>query len=708
MSTTPLDTTQNEAPPLPENPTDEQLRERYGSIKRAVDIQAPLLWDKIKEPCFTPVKGKKPFLKNWPVEVKTYTQCKQDFKEATGVGIVHFYASTACLDIDDLVTTSEKFAAEGIGIDLKGLLDTGFRIYSPKDNRAKLLYRLSPEDHQNQTLRLLKKEWCEWRAGKGCQDIIGGSEYHWTGEGFKGDYYVDDGATKLSLPELPADLRRLWIDLQQYIDKATREHKPCTPLLNNGKHSPIYWFNYEHSIEEVLESCGAFERTRKWDRWTYTEGSSEGGIVLYPAEGEGREGQLLAYMHHASMGGITGRLIDAFELQAWFDKARWLPVGKSPDPAEYIPQAVKKYANEVYVRDEEGKVLGKVHDLNQQTYTPVITNPLEALRGMCITEEQVKDIEDATLLIPGVMNKGTLNIFVAEGGTGKTAFSRYLISIAQTQGCECFYLDMDSPSSVAKEMYYLAKKEGWRYLNPDLSVGLSPETVVATLKAMANTDESLADKFFVIDTMKKFADTMSKSKMKEFNNVCRALVTKGAAVQVNAHTNKYPDKSGNLVPEGVGDVKNDCDSLFIMVAADDKSRGVRIISVLTDAEENTYTKNRFGFESFSFEMVKSPILENRVIVRHSEFIDVRDQLNLAKALSQDGTAVRALKWAIEAGHNTQEDICQTASTMPLGNLERMPGIISLRNILKKYSSDELSVKDKLFLMVKGDKNSSLY
>ncbi len=67
-------------------------------------------------------------------------------------------------------------------------------------------------------------------------------------------------------------------------------------------------------------------------------------------------------------------------------------------------------------------------------------------------------------------------------------------------------------------------------------------------------------KIIVIDTYKKFTNTMDKESQSRFNDVVRRFVTLGGSVIILTHVNKNRDQDGNLVRGGTSDLKDDCDA----------------------------------------------------------------------------------------------------------------------------------------------------
>lgn len=141
-----------------------------------------------------------------------------------GIGLIHEFSRTACIDIDDLEGAEGYLQSRAV--DLGELLeaDDAVRIDSGRPGRAKLLYRL-PEGMAPLTTRKVKgrdgRMLLEFRCA-GAQDVLppsqhpsSGKAYAWAGAG---DWH--------KLPELPERLRQLWV-----IEGGTRCERPAAEVL---------------------------------------------------------------------------------------------------------------------------------------------------------------------------------------------------------------------------------------------------------------------------------------------------------------------------------------------------------------------------------------------------------------------------------------------------------------------------------------------
>ena len=245
-----------------------------------------------------------------------------------------------------------------------------------------------------------------------------------------------------------------------------------------------------------------------------------------------------------------------------------------------------------------------------------IADPDELLSLFEVRREYVENLGKEQFLYPNLIIRQHIVTIIGMSGSGKTTFVYYEVArLLAKMGLKVWYIDADSPASEHKRMKNFADTHGFRFLNPDVNVGTSVKKLLDMLKSLADKQSDLTDYVFFFDTLKKFADLMSKNSVKDFYVLARRLTKRGATIVLLGHANKYRDKSGNLIFEGVGDVKADGDDLIFLEAApgvfDDG------IDVTTVVDITRGAKVRGIFEPFSFNISNS-----REISFHDKVIDV--------------------------------------------------------------------------------------
>lgn len=148
-----------------------------------------------------PVRGKVPLDASWAQQPRRTVEAVAALPaDATGVGLVHGFSGTVCLDVDDLAAAQPWLAARGVMVDELLAAPDAVRIVSGRPGRAKALYRWN-----GPPLRTVAPRGAGFELrGAGGQDLLPPSIHPETGRPYAwaGDWRA--------LPPLPAPLLRLW------------------------------------------------------------------------------------------------------------------------------------------------------------------------------------------------------------------------------------------------------------------------------------------------------------------------------------------------------------------------------------------------------------------------------------------------------------------------------------------------------------------
>jgi len=381
-------------------------------------------------------------------------------------------------------------------------------------------------------------------------------------------------------------------------EEARRRREALQASSDTSANSLINQFNKCFAVEDILLGAGYAQRGNSF-RHPYSESGSysasvKGGRVyslspndpLYTAnDSNGAHDAFSAFSAIYHAGNTSDALKDAGD--------NWLRVGN---------ESYNKACQRAYMQERENNGLvslsGSLAQL-QPSIDPVtgeliepVNNPFLDLMTMEVTKETVEKLDDAKFIYSQLIVAGHFIVFCAKANGGKTTIMVYVSAELAKAGYRVLYINADASASDLKTYAEHAHDHGYTLLNPDLTNG-SAEKVITSLKGMSQQLEADYSKtVLILDTLKKFADLMQKSKAKEFNNILRALTAKGMTIICLAHTNKYNDADGKPIFEGTGDLRNDVDELiyFIPVKNEDGT-----MTVSTDAD-----KVRAKVENMSF------------------------------------------------------------------------------------------------------------
>lgn len=237
-----------------------------------------------------------------------------------------------------------------------------------------------------------------------------------------------------------------------------------------------------------------------------------------------------------------------------------------------------------------------------------------------VKSEYVDKLGDEHFLYPNLVIANHVVTIIAMSGGGKTTFFFFHVAplLVREKKQEVWYLDADSPPSDHKKMKEFADNHGFSFLNPDANQGTSIESLLNVIKTISYNGRDLTDHVFIVDTLKKFADLMRKNAVKEFYKLTRKLTTLGATVILLGHSNKYPDKSGNLVFEGTGDVRSDSDELIYFHSKKNQDGDGIDVTTIVDPTKNAKVRGIFDPLSFNISTTRTirlydsplPVLNN--------------------------------------------------------------------------------------------------
>lgn len=203
------------------------------------------------------------------------------------------------------------------------------------------------------------------------------------------------------------------------------------------------------------------------------------------------------------------------------------------------------------------------------------------LRFSLIEKADELDAEaaDTKALLGRFVMDGQATMIYAPPNTGKTLIILFLILKAIEEGLidpkNVFYFNADDGSRGLADKNRLMADAGAHMVAPGRR-GLKVKHLVQTmLQAVENG--SARGTLLVIDTLKKFADPMSKKESRDFAQVCREYVMAGGTIVALGHTRKNPRADGTYEYQGTTDIKEDFDAVYIAFVVKTKSTDQRVV-----------------------------------------------------------------------------------------------------------------------------------
>ncbi len=204
------------------------------------------------------------------------------------------------------------------------------------------------------------------------------------------------------------------------------------------------------------------------------------------------------------------------------------------------------------------------------------------LMGLSVTnklEEMESILKNSTFVIPEMAISGMTTLFYSWPNGGKTLMVMNFLIKGIREGIlkaeNILYINADDNYS---GLYYkgrIAKKWGFNMISPAQN-NMTPSDVIKTLLNLASSGEA-EGKIIILDTLKKFADMMSKSSQASLYQSLRELNAKNATVLLLGHANKHLSPDGDLIYEGTADTLNDVDVAYAIYTLTDKTAERQIV-----------------------------------------------------------------------------------------------------------------------------------
>lgn len=203
-------------------------------------------------------------------------------------------------------------------------------------------------------------------------------------------------------------------------------------------------------------------------------------------------------------------------------------------------------------------------------------NTLTLLNQYSINDslEQIKkEASESIFIFDRLVLKGQSNVLFAPPNSGKTLLIINQLKHAyineRLNGLSVFYVNADDSQNGIIEKTDILSPIGLHTLVPGYN-GFKPHSLLHILDGLVADDEA-KNVVLIVDTLKKFADTMDKKIMRNFGIKVSEFILKGGTFIGLGHTNKNRDMNNNLVYSGTSDLVEDVDCIYMMDIEDVKT-----------------------------------------------------------------------------------------------------------------------------------------
>jgi hypothetical protein len=306
-------------------------------------------------------------------------------------------------------------------------------------------------------------------------------------------------------------------------------------------------------------------------------------------------------------------------------------------------------------------------------------DPLAALTRFALTVEQVEKMQQTRMIGRGVLGHQHLVALLGAAGSGKTAVATDFLARELAQRYRVLYFQEDASAGDLPRLHEHASQCGYQLLNSTLA-GCSTEDQLSVLRDLAKSGHDLSDVVMIFDTVKKYADLMSKGGTRAFLTLMRSLTLRGATVLLLGHTNKHRGPDGKLMFEGVGDVRNDVDELLYIEAGEKDAAGMVTMTIKPDKARCVVREVSFQLDTATMQVIELP-----------RVVDVAAELADRKQREEDAELITATCAALASGGTTHSELIKRVCA------DTGQGRNAVAKVVNRYLGDDPSDERALWL-----------
>lgn len=257
-------------------------------------------------------------------------------------------------------------------------------------------------------------------------------------------------------------------------------------------------------------------------------------------------------------------------------------------------------------------------------------DPIAELSRFEVTADAVAKMSETILIWRKIIASAHVAAWIAQGNGGKTTIAKKAAAELSASGWQVFFLQEDAGAGDLPALFAHAKEHGYKLLNSTLG-NATPDDQIEVLQALAVGGADLSRFVLIFDTLKKYAELMSKGATRELFTLLRSLTARGATIVLLGHANKHRGLDGKLIFEGVGDIRNDVDELIYIEATERDATGKVVLTMTPDKVRSLVKPVSFELDTYTMEL------------RH---IDKPVDIHRARQQQEDAEAIAVVRKAI--------------------------------------------------------------
>lgn len=499
--------------------------------------------------------------------------------------------------------------------------------------------------------------------------------------------------------------------------------------IATGASSPIDAYNEAYTVEESLKDHG-YKYEKGSDKWL-SPNSESGNAGVTVKDNHWFSSHASDYgIGQATSGGCHG---DSFDLFAWYEHKgnRKAAIKAAGDMFTVSNGETFTQANQAAFREQKQQRRDYIDYSTMPEEPPPIDEPskeppisngraqrrkeheqnrtesdrkpfsLAQFSLMGQSEAMKEKMLNDVFVLDGVAILGQATVFYAQFNTGKTLLTLWLLTEAikdhRVLGSDVFYINADDTYKGLVTKNVIAEKYGFHMIAPNQN-GFDPEAMQGYMRQMID-DKTAHGKIIILDTVKKFTDTMDKKTGSAFMKRAREFVQAGGTLIMLGHTNKHKNKeTGKVVYGGTNDIASDADCVYTIDTIGNSGTSKEVIFENIKSRGDVEPQKVFSYALKTEHY--SELLES-VTVATSEDLERASKAKESQARFTDHwDAIEAIETALKNGATARDDVIKEAMNDGVSRSK-------ITKALKEFTGDKL-IDGALWRVEKGEKNAKSY
>jgi hypothetical protein len=295
-----------------------------------------------------------------------------------------------------------------------------------------------------------------------------------------------------------------------------------------------------------------------------------------------------------------------------------------------------------------------------RTQASISLTPLSRYSLINSVDDLEKQVVEEVKILGEIALQGQATVIYAAPNVGKTLLALSMLTGAiknrLIEPSLVYYINMDDNSKGLLEKGRLATEYGFNLI-ADGYRDFEAKEFRAAMEAMidANTAKGV---IVVIDTLKKFVNTMDKTKSSGFAKVVRQFVLKGGTVIALAHVNKNLDADGKPKFSGTSDIVDDFDCAYTLrTLSSEPDTGVKVVEFENIKRRGAVALTAGYSYALEREIPYTELLLSVKPVDPEELIPLQQETEVRA----DAHVISAIEACITAGINSKMKLAEAAS-----------------------------------------------